>query len=378
MLFRSYGGMVRKKNILSVLMQSFFGAALFSVVWIVIGYSLTFTEGNAFIGGFDKVLLKGVEVASLSGTIPETVLVMFQCTFAIITPIVIMGGAAERMKFSAAMVFLTLWLLAVYIPTAHMVWGPGGFMAAAGVLDFAGGTVGHINSGVAALVATLMVGKRIGTGSEAMLPHNLVLTMIGGALLWVGWFGFNAGSALAAGGNAGIVMINTHAAASSAAVTWVVLEWVLRGKPSLLGAVSGAIAGLVVITPSCGYVTVGSALRLGVCGGAVCYWAVGWLKQKLGYDDALDVFGVHGIGGILGAILTGVFTVTSIGGKPGLLEGNVDQFLLQLEGAGITAAWCAFATFVILKLVDLTMGLRVDREVEIEGLDFAEHGEALH
>jgi len=299
-----YGGLVRKKNVLAVLMQSFFAAGLLSVLWIVVGYSLAFTEGNAIIGGFSRVMLSGIlpdTISPLAPTIPETVFVMFQCTFAIITPALIMGGPADRMKFSAAMIFLGVWLLAVYAPIAHMVWGPGGFLGGVGVLDFAGGTVVHINSAIAGLVAAIMIGKRSNMGSENLAPHNLVLTMIGGALLWVGWFGFNAGSALTSGGSAGFAMINTHLATSAAVVSWTFSEWVLRGKPSLLGAVSGAVAGLVAITPACGFVGIPGALVIGLAAGIVCYWGVSGCKKMFGYDDALDVWGVHGIGGTLGA-----------------------------------------------------------------------------
>ena len=378
-----YAGMVRKKNALAVLMQSFFGAGLLSVIWIAIGYSLAFTEGNPFFGGFSRVMLMGITpdtLAPLAPTIPETVYVMFQLTFAIITAVIILGGPADRIKFSSAMIFLSIWVVAVYAPVAHMVWGPGGYLNTAGTLDFAGGTVVHINSAIAALVASIMIGKRCGHNTEAMLPHNVGMTMIGGSLLWVGWFGFNAGSALTAGGSAGIAMINTHFATSAAVVSWSVAEWILRGKPSLLGAVSGAIAGLVAITPACGFVSVSGALVIGLAAGIVCFWGVTGFKHFFGYDDALDVWGVHGLGGILGALLTGVFAVSAIGGtgKSGVLDGNPGQMILQLEGIGMTLVWSGVVSFVVLKLIDLTIGLRVSKEVEIEGLDLALHGEALH
>ena len=375
-----YGGLVRKKNVLAVLMQSMFGAGLLTVLWVAVGYSLAFTEGNAFFGGFDKVLLAGIAPDSLSGTIPEFVFVMFQGTFALITPIIILGGPADRMKFSAAMTFIAAWLILVYAPVAHMVWGPGGYLAGDGVLDFAGGTVVHINSGVAGLVAAIMLGKRSGLGSENLAPHNLAYTMIGGSLLWVGWFGFNAGSALSAGGSAAVAMINTQVAAAAAVVSWSVAEWVIRGKPSLLGAVSGAVAGLVVITPACGFVSVSGALIMGLAAGPVCYWGVSGLKKMFGYDDALDAFGVHGIGGILGAVLTGVFAVSAIGGtgKAGLIDGNPAQVWLQIEGVLFTIVWSAVVSVVLLKLIDLTIGLRVGKETETEGLDLALHGEAMH
>jgi Amt family ammonium transporter len=378
-----YAGMVRKKNALAVLMQSFFGAGILSVIWIAVGYSLAFTEGNPFFGGFSRVMLMGIApdtLAPLAPTIPETVYVMFQLTFAIITAVIILGGPADRIKFSSAMIFLSIWVVAVYAPVAHMVWGPGGFLATAGTLDFAGGTVVHINSAIAALVASIMIGKRQGHNTEAVLPHNVAMTMIGGSLLWVGWFGFNAGSALTAGGSAGIAMINTHLATSAAVVSWSLAEWVLRGKPSLLGAVSGAIAGLVAITPACGFVSVNGALIIGLAAGIVCFWGVTGFKHFFGYDDALDVWGVHGLGGILGALLTGVFAVSAIGGtgKSGVLDGNPGQMILQLEGIGMTLVWSGVVSFVVLKLIDLTIGLRVSKEVEIEGLDLALHGETLH
>jgi ammonium transporter len=375
-----YGGLVRKKNILAVLMQAFFGASLMTLLWVIAGYSLAFTEGNAFFGGFSKVLLAGIEPDTLSGTIPELVFVMFQGTFAIITPVLILGGPADRMKFSSAMVFLALWLFLVYVPIAHMVWGPGGYLGSDGVLDFAGGTVVHINSGVAGLVAAILVGKRSGIGTENLAPHNLALTMIGAALLWVGWFGFNAGSALGAGGGAGIAMINTQIATSAAVVSWTVAEWIVRGKPSLLGAVSGAVAGLVVITPACGFVSVSGAFIMGLIVGPVCYWGVAGLKKTFGYDDALDVFGIHGIGGIVGAVLTGVFAVASVGGEgnSGLIDGNPAQLWLQIEGVLFTIVWCGVVSLILLKVIDMAMGLRVSKEVETEGLDLALHGETMH
>ncbi|EJW09712.1 Ammonium transporter [Rhodovulum sp. PH10] len=378
-----YGGMVRKKNVFAVLMQSFFGAGLLSVIWIVIGYSIAFTEGTPFFGGLDKVMLAGITpdtLAPLAPTIPEFVFVMFQLTFAIITAVIILGGPADRMKFSAAMIFLSFWLVLVYAPIAHMVWGPGGFLASAGVLDFAGGTVVHINSGVAGLIACMMVGRRKGFGSEDMAPHNVGMTMIGGSLLWVGWFGFNAGSALTAGSGAGIAMINTHFATSAAVVSWTVVEWIARGKPSLLGAVSGALAGLVAITPACGFVGVTGALVIGLAAGVVCYFSVSTMKHLFGYDDALDAWGVHGVGGILGAILTGVFATAAIGGagKAGLIDGNPGQLLLQLEGVALTLVWSGVISTILLLLINVTIGLRVKPEVEIEGLDLALHGETFH
>ncbi|MDR3505710.1 MAG: ammonium transporter [Acidocella sp.] len=376
-----YGGLLRRKNILAMLMQCFFATGLISVLWVIVGYSLAFTAGSGplapFVGGFSRVMLTGAGLNGLSGTIPETVFAMFQCTFAIITPVLILGGPADRLKFSSAMVFLGIWLLAVYAPIAHMVWGPGGFLGSAGVLDFAGGTVVHINSAVAGLVAAVMVGKRAGYGRENMAPADLGYTMLGGALLWVGWFGFNAGSALTAGGQAGMAMINTHLATSAAVVSWTLVEWIVKGKPSLLGAVSGAVAGLVAITPACGFVGVPGALVIGLAAGVVCYWGVTGFKGMFGYDDALDVWGVHGMGGILGALLTGVFALNEVGGHPGLLEGASHQMLLQAEGIIVTLLYSGIVSFIILKLIDLTIGLRVSKEDEVEGLDITQHGEKL-
>ncbi|MEE9318771.1 MAG: ammonium transporter, partial [Rhodospirillales bacterium] len=311
-----------------------------------------------------------------SGTIPETVFMTFQMTFAIITPALITGALADRMKFSSLLVFLGLWMIVVYAPITHWVWG-GGFLADAGVLDFAGGTVVHINSGVAALVGAMVLGRRRGYGTENMAPHNLILSIIGASMLWVGWFGFNAGSAVAANGSAGMAMAVTQIATAAAAVSWMVIEWISRGKPSVLGIVSGAVAGLVAITPASGYVDPFASLIIGLVAGLVCYWGAVVLKPKLGYDDSLDVFGVHGLGGITGALLTGVFAVEAIGGTPGLLEGNAGQVLIQLEGIAATIIYCAIVTFVLLKVIGLVMGLRVDEEEEVTGLDYSLHGETV-
>ncbi len=372
-----YGGLLRRKNILSMLMQCFFATALITVLWCIVGYSLAFTAGNPFIGGLSRFMLEGTGLNGLSGTIPETVFAMFQCTFAIITPVLILGGPADRLKFSSAMVFLGIWLLAVYCPIAHMVWGPGGFLGSAGVLDFAGGTVVHINSAVAGLVAAIMVGKRTGYGRDNMAPGDLGFTLAGASLLWVGWFGFNAGSALTSGGLAGMAMINTQLATAAAVVSWTLAEWAVKGKPSLLGAVSGAVAGLVAITPACGFVGVSGALVIGLAAGVVCYWGVTGFKGMFKYDDALDVWGVHGMGGILGAMLTGVFALQEVGGHKGLIEGNPHQLLLQAEGIAVTILYCGIASFIILKLIDMTMGLRVSKEDEVQGLDITQHGEVI-
>jgi Amt family ammonium transporter len=377
-----YGGMVRKKNVLATVMQSFAITCLITILWMVIGYSLAFTPGNTVIGGMSRVFLAGMAIDSindLAKTIPESVFMCFQMTFAIITPALIAGAFAERMKFSAMMWFMALWSLLVYAPIAHWVWG-GGFLGDWGVLDFAGGTVVHINAGVAGLVCALVMGKRKGFGTDNMAPHNLVLSVIGASLLWVGWFGFNAGSAVSAGNSAGMAMAVTQIATAAAALGWMFAEWLLRGKPSVLGIVSGAVAGLVAITPASGFVNPTGALVIGIAAGVVCFWSATSLKKALGYDDSLDAFGVHGVGGFLGAILTGVFAVEAIGGdgKKGLIDGNAGQVLTQLWGCLVTMAWCAIVTFIILKVIDAMIGLRVTSEEEVEGLDINLHGETVH
>ena len=371
-----YGGMVRKKNVLSVLMQCFAAAGLITVLWVVAGYSLTFTEGTPYIGGLDKVMLAGLTPESLTGTIPESLFMMFQMTFAIITPALICGAFVDRMKFSAYLWFIGTWLFAVYVPVAHWVWG-GGFLGSAGVLDFAGGTVVHINAGVAGLMAAIVLGRRRQGGLESFAPHNLVYSVIGASLLWVGWFGFNAGSALSAGAGAAMAMAVTQIATAAAALAWMAVEWIVRGKANVLGIISGAIAGLVAITPACGFVGVGGALAIGVAAGAVCYWGSTWLKARFGYDDSLDVFGIHGIGGIVGAVLTGVFAMEAVGGTPGLLEGNPAQVWLQLYGVAVTVAYAGVVSWVLLKIIDLAVGLRVSPEIEQDGLDLGLHGERV-
>ncbi len=373
-----YGGMVRKKNVLSVLMQVFAICCVVSLVWMVAGYSLAFTDGGPYLGDLSKMFLAGIGRESLSGTMPESVFMMFQMTFAIITPALIVGAFVDRMKFGAMLLFTILWSLLVYSPIAHWVWAVNtGFLARDGVLDFAGGTVVHINAGIAGLVTCLVLGQRIGYRTEPMAPHNLVLTVTGASLLWVGWFGFNAGSAVAADGRAGMAMAVTHIATAAAAIAWTLAEWVAKGKPSVLGIASGAVAGLVAITPASGFVLPNGALVIGLVAGLVCFWASIYLKNWLGYDDSLDVFGVHGVGGIVGAVLTGVFAVEAVGGVPGLLEGNAAQVWIQIKGIVWTIAWCAVATFVILVIVKAIVGLRVDRDSEREGLDLALHGEAV-
>ncbi|MCG8563316.1 MAG: ammonium transporter [Hyphomicrobiales bacterium] len=374
-----YGGMVRKKNVLATVMQSFAVACLMTVLWMVAGYSLAFTDGgalNAYVGGLSKAFLTGIEKDTLSGTIPESVFMTFQMTFAIITPALICGAVADRMKFSALLIFLGIWMLVVYAPITHWVWG-GGFLGDDGVLDFAGGTVVHINSGIAGLVAALVLGRRHGYGVENMAPHNLVLSVIGASMLWVGWFGFNAGSAVAADGAAGMAMAVTQIATAAAALGWMFAEWIVHKKPSVLGIVSGAVAGLVAITPASGFVAPGGALMIGIASGVICFLASTSLKRALGYDDSLDVFGIHGVGGIVGAILTGVFAVEAIGGTKGLLEGNAGQVMIQFWGIVATIVWSAVATFVILKVVDVIVGLRVEESAEIEGLDINLHGEVV-
>jgi Amt family ammonium transporter len=377
-----YGGMVRKKNVLATVMQSFAVTCLVTILWMVITYSLAFTSGSTIVGGMSRVFLAGMKLDSvhdLAKTIPESVFMCFQMTFAIITPALIAGAFAERMKFSAMMWFMALWAIFVYAPIAHWVWG-GGFLGDWGVLDYAGGTVVHINAGVAGLICAMVLGKRKGFGSDNMAPYNLVYSVIGASLLWVGWFGFNAGSAAGASVNAGMAMAVTQIAAAAAALAWMFAEWMTRGKPSVLGIVSGAVAGLVAITPASGFVNPVGGLVIGLVAGVICFWGATGLKHAMGYDDSLDAFGVHGIGGFVGAILTGVFAIEAIGGdgKKGLIDGNAGQVLTQLWGALVCIAWCAVATFVILKIVDVVVGLRVTAEEEVEGLDINLHGETVH
>jgi len=377
-----YGGMVRKQNVLAIMMQSFAICCLVTILWMVVGYSLVFSEGNAIIGGFGNLFLSGLAIDSvndLAKTIPESVFMTFQMTFAIITPALITGAFADRMKFSALLWFMGLWLIFVYAPVAHMVWG-GGLMGEMGVLDFAGGTVVHINAGVAGLVACLVLGKRQGYGKVAHAPHNLTLSIIGASLLWVGWFGFNAGSAAGASVNAGMAMVVTQIAAAAAALAWMFSEWLARGKPSVLGIVSGAVGGLVAITPAAGYVDPMGALIIGIVAGIICFVASTTIKNALGYDDSLDVWGVHGVGGIVGAVLTGVFAKAAIAGKDapmGLIDGNAGQVLTQIYGVVITIVFTAIVTLIILKIIDWTIGLRVDEATERDGLDLNLHGETV-
>src|SRR5499426_1824862 len=383
-----YGGMVRKKNVGDTIMTSFAITCLISILWLVCTYSLAFTAGSPYIGGLDRAFLQGIlsDIAKgmgnpnpLAATIPETVYICFQLTFAIITPALIAGAFAERMKFSAMLWFIGLWAILVYAPVAHWVWGPDGFLNAANsdgwfkVLDFAGGTVVHINAGVAGLMAAICLGKR----KDSSPPHNMVLTFIGASLLWVGWFGFNAGSAVTAGMQAGMAMLVTQIATATAALSWMFVEWGMRGKPTVVGMCSGAVAGLVAITPASGFVGPVGALVIGVAAGVLCYWGATGLKSMLGYDDALDAFGIHAVGGIVGALLTGIFAVQQYGGTAGLLEGNPAQFVNQCKGVVIVFVYCAVVSLIILKVVDLVIGLRVDEETERDGLDFALHGETV-
>jgi Amt family ammonium transporter len=372
-----YGGMVRKKNVLAMTMQVFATCCVATLVWMAVGYSLAFAGEGAFVGDLSRLFLRGMTVDALSGTIPESVFMTFQMTFAIITPALISGAFADRMKFSAMLWFMGLWGVVVYAPIAHWVWGAGGWIGGLGALDFAGGTVVHINCGIAGLVAACVLGKRLGYGAENMAPHNLTLSVIGASLLWVGWFGFNAGSALAADGRAGMAMAVTQIATAAAALAWMFVEWLRLGKPSVLGILSGAVAGLVAITPASGFVDPQGALVIGIAAGVVCYWAAISLKHALGYDDALDAFGIHGMGGIVGALLTGVFAVEAVGGTPGLLEGNAGQIMAQVYGVLATLVWSGFASFVLLKVIDLTIGLRLSVEIERDSLDLQLHGETV-
>jgi ammonium transporter, Amt family len=379
-----YCGMVRKKNVLATMAQSLLCTALCSILWVVVGYSLAFNGDGALIGNLDKLMLRGIGMDSVapSTKIPEMLFMAYQMTFAIITVALVAGSVADRMRFSAFAWFAALWLLFVYVPIAHWVWG-GGWLtpdAAAmkpGILDFAGGTVVHLNAGVAGLVAAYIVGSRQGYGSDNFAPYDLSLAVIGTGLLWVGWFGFNGGSALGANSRAVFAIVATHLAASMGALTWMALEWWTRGKPSVLGMISGAVAGLGTITPASGFVLPWQGIVIGLLAGAICFWACTKLKQKLGYDDSLDVFGVHGMGGITGTLLCGVFAVAAVGETAGLLEGNPSQLLYQVYGIVAVAVWSGVGTVILLKVIELMVPLRVSKQSEIEGLDVTQHGEAL-
>jgi Amt family ammonium transporter len=381
-----YAGMVRKKNVLATMAQSLAATFLISVLWAVIGYTLAFTGEGAFIGTLDRIFLNGVTldaVSPLAKTIPESLFMIYQMTFAIITVALVAGSVADRLRFSAFLLFCTFWLLLVYVPIAHWVWG-GGFLGTYGLIDFAGGTVVHLNAGVAGLVAAYVLGSRRGYGSDNLAPHDLTLAVIGTGLLWVGWFGFNGGSALGANSRAAMAIVSTHLAASAGAFTWMALEWWTRGKPSVLGMISGAVAGLGTITPASGFVLPMQGILIGIIAGAICFWACTWLKLKIGYDDSLDVFGVHGIGGFTGTLLAGVFAVGALsatpetpGGTPGLLEGNPQQVVAQLYGIVVTLVWSGVVTLVILKVISAFVPLRVKQEDEVMGLDVSQHGEAI-
>lgn len=381
-----YAGMVRKKNVLATMAQSLAATFLVSILWAFAGYSLAFTGEGAFIGSLDRIFLNGVTldaISPLAKTIPESLFMIYQMTFAVITVALVAGSVADRMHFSAFLLFCAFWLLLVYVPIAHWVWG-GGFLGSYGTIDFAGGLVVHLNCGIAGLVAAYVLGARRGYGSENLAPHDLALAVIGVGLLWVGWFGFNGGSALGANSRAAMAIVSTHLAASAGAFTWMALEWWTRGKPSVLGMISGAVAGLGTITPASGFVLPMQAVLIGVIAGALCFWACTWLKLKIGYDDSLDVFGVHGVGGLTGTLLAGVLAVGALsatpempGGIHGLLEGNPQQLLAQAYGVVVTVVWSGAVTFVILKVIGALVPLRVKQEDEVMGLDVSLHGEAL-
>ena len=392
-----YAGMVRKKNILATMMQSFAICCIVTLVWVIAGYSIAFTNGNAYMGDFSRVMLngiganisKGADIAFTLGagtdaaavqTVPETVYMMFQMTFAIITPALIAGAFADRMKFSAMCIFMALWSLLVYSPIAHWVWAPTGWVSQLGVLDFAGGTVVHINAGIAGLMCALVLGKRVGYGSDNMAPHNLSYAVIGASLLWVGWFGFNAGSAVGANGRAGMAMTVTQIATAAAAMGWMFAEWITKGKPSVLGVISGAVAGLVAITPASGFVLPGASIVIGLAAGVICFWAATGLKHMLGYDDSLDAFGVHGIGGIVGALLTGVFSygpLSATDATPDGSPGGMDQLKLQAIGVVSTLVYSGVMTLILLMVTKALVGLRVAEDEEREGLDIVLHGEQI-
>ena len=374
-----YSGMVRKKNVLATMAQSLTAVAIISILWVAYGYSLTFVGDDAVLGTFDRVFLSGMTMDSvnpLAKTIPEALFVLYQMTFAIITVALVAGSVADRMRFSAYVVFCVVWFTFVYVPLAHWVWG-GGFLGQAGVLDFAGGLVVHLSAGTAGLVATKVMGNRRGYGTENLSPYDLSLAVIGTGLLWVGWFGFNGGSALQANSRAVMAILATHLAACAGAVTWIAIEWVTRRKPSVLGMISGAVAGLGTITPASGFVEPWHGIVIGIAAGLVCYWACTWLKHRFKYDDSLDVFGIHGIGGLLGTLLIGIFGTAAIGGVSGLFEGNPKLLLIQLYGVAVVFVWTGAATFIVLKAIDVVSGLRVPHEHEVEGLDITQHGEAL-
>lgn len=370
-----YAGMVRKKNVLSVVMQSFAICCAVTIVWYAVGYSLAFSGGNWFIGNFDNVFLKNIQIDTMHGSIPEMLFMMFQMTFAILTPALMCGAFAERIKFSALFLFMILWSLFCYAPVCHWVWADEGWLFKAGALDYAGGTVVHINAGVAGLIACIYLGKRIGYGKEVMAPHNLVLALTGACFLWIGWFGFNGGSGLAADSRSVMAIVVSQIAAAAAALTWMICEYIVNKRFTVLGAISGAVAGLVAITPASGFVTPAASLFIGCCGGLVCYFGATRLKYKLGYDDSLDAFGVHGVGGIVGALLTGVFASDMITGET--MKPVAEQLWIQFESVIATFIYAAVVTYILLKIVDLLIGLRVSAEEERVGLDLSLHGERV-
>jgi len=375
-----YAGMVRKKNVLATMAQSLAAVFLVSILWAVLGYSLAFSGDGPALGTLGRVFLTGMTLNGVhpaAATIPESLFMIFQMTFAVITVALVAGSVADRMRFSAFLVFAGLWLIVVYAPIAHWVWG-GGFLGAAGVLDFAGGLVVHLNCGIAGLVAAYVIGTRRGYGTDNMAPYNLSLAVIGTGLLWVGWFGFNGGSALGSGGRAAMAIVATHLAASAGVLAWMTCEWWTRGKPSVLGMISGAIAGLGTITPASGFVTPMVAILIGLIAGAVCFWACTVFKLRAGYDDSLDVFGIHGVGGLMGTLLVGIFATAAVSGGPaGLLEGNGKQFLIQCYGVAVTLVWSGAVTWILLKVIDAMLPLRVTPQQEVEGLDITQHGESL-
>ncbi len=374
-----YSGMVRKKNVLATMAQSLAAVMIISILWAAFGYSLVFTGNGALLGSLDRVFLAGMSMDSVNAaakTIPEALFMLYQMTFAIITVALVAGSVADRMRFSAYLLFSIAWFVLVYVPLAHWIWG-GGFLGSMGVLDFAGGLVVHLSAGVSGLVAARVMGQRQGYGHENLSPFDLSLAVMGTGLLWVGWFGFNGGSALAANSRAVMAIVATHLAACAGALTWGAIEWSSRRKPSVLGMISGAVAGLGTITPASGFVAPWHGVLIGIVAGAVCYWACTWLKRRFNYDDSLDVFGVHGIGGMTGTLLAGVFATASIGGVSGVIEGHPQQLLIQLYGVAVTLVWCSGITYAILKLVSVVVPLRVSREAELEGLDISQHGEAL-
>ena len=371
-----YGGMVRRKNMLSIAGQCFAICCIVSIVWVLLGYSLAFSGDNEYIGDLQMLFLANLDLDALRGTFPESLYVVFQLAFAVVAAALITGAVADRMRFSALLVFIAAWSIIVYAPVVHWIWG-GGFLKEEGVLDYAGGTIVHINAGVAGLVACMIVGKRTGYGAENMAPHNPLFSVIGVSLLWIGWFGFSAGSSLSSDGNAAFAMLVTQTAAAAGALSWMFYEWAVLKKPSVLGLVSGAVAGLVAVTPAAGFVSPVGGVAIGVISGLSCCWACAWLKYSLGYDDALDVFGIHGIGGLLGAVLTGVFALEEIGNAAGAVEGNYWQVWIQFEGVLAVGLWSALGTALILWSIKLFMGLRVTAEEEAEGLDYSQHGEAI-